>query len=36
MRLRGRAYLAFRLAPEPLIADWLAESTSGAKPLIME
>jgi septum site-determining protein MinC len=25
MRLRGRSYLAFALAPEPPIADWLAE-----------
>jgi len=33
---RGRADLAFPLAPEPLIADWLAEPTSRAKPLIME
>jgi hypothetical protein len=32
MRLRGRAYLAFPLAPEPLIADWLAEPTSRANP----
>jgi len=25
MRLRGRSYVAFALAPEPPIADWLAE-----------
>jgi septum site-determining protein MinC len=25
MRLRGRSYLAFALAPEPPIAEWLAE-----------
>jgi septum site-determining protein MinC len=25
MRLRGRSYLAFALAPEPPVADWLAE-----------
>jgi len=25
MRLRGRSYMAFALAPEPPIADWLAE-----------
>ena len=25
MRLRGRSYMAFALAPEPPIAEWLAE-----------
>lgn len=25
MRLRGRSYMAFALAPEPPVADWLAE-----------
>src|SRR5262249_56385141 len=25
MRFRGRSYMAFALAPEPPVADWLAE-----------